>query len=153
LHRAHERMLTIAEERTGLTGAFELSIVNVDKPLLDYTEIDQRLRQFARPVWLTRLPTFIEKARYFPGSAFVVGVDTLVRIVEPRYYGGTAARDAALGELAALGTRFVVFGRVLDGSFQTLVDLDLPASIQALCFGIGATEFSDPVSSTDLRRR
>jgi nicotinamide mononucleotide (NMN) deamidase PncC len=153
LHRAHERMLAIAEARTGLVGAFELSIVNVDKPLLDYTEIDQRLRQFGKPVWLTRLPTFIEKARYFPGSTFVVGADTLARIVEPRYYAGVAGRDAALAELAELGTRFVVFGRTIDAEFRTLDDLDLPESIRALCIGIGAAEFSDPLSSTELRRR
>jgi hypothetical protein len=146
-------MLAIAEARTGLAGAFELSIVNVDKPLLDYTEIDQRLRQFGKPVWLTRLPTFIVKARYFPGSTFVVGADTLVRIAEPRYYAGSAGRDAALAELAELGTRFVVFGRTIDGEFRTLDDLDLPESIRALCIGIGADEFSDPLSSTELRRR
>lgn len=152
LHRAHERMLEIAEARTGLAGAFELSIVNVDKPLLDYTEIDQRLRQFRKPVWLTRLPTFVEKARHFPGCCFVVGADTLARIVEPRYYGGTAGRDAALGELLELGTRFVVFGRVMEGAFRTLADLALPEAIRAACIGIPATEFSDPLSSTELRR-
>jgi len=152
LHRAHQRMLEIAEARVGLPGAFELSIVNVDKPLLDYTEIDQRLRQFGKPVWLTRLPTFIEKARHFRGASFVVGVDTIVRIVEPRYYGGAAARDAALAELAELGTRFVVFGRALEGRFQTLDDVPLPQSIRELCLGITAAEFNDPLSSTDLRR-
>jgi len=152
LHRGHERMLQIAEARTGLAGAFELSIVNVDKPLLDYTEIDRRIQQFSRPVWLTRLPTFIEKARYFPGCTFVVGADTLARIVEPRYYGGTAGRDAALAELAALGTRFVVFGRELEGAFRSLDDLELPDTVRAMCLGIGAAEFSDPISSTALRR-
>jgi len=95
LHHAHERMLEIAEKTTGLPGAFELSIVNVDKPLLDYTEIDARLKQFSKPVWLTRLPTFIDKARYFRGAAFAVGVDTIVRIADPKYYGGPADRDAS----------------------------------------------------------
>jgi nicotinamide mononucleotide (NMN) deamidase PncC len=153
IHRAHERMLAVAEARTGLAGAFELSIVNVDKPLLDYTEIDQRLRQFARPVWLTRLPTFIDKARQFPGCTFVIGIDTLIRILEPRYYGSAAARDAAVAALADLGTRFVVFGRHLGGAFLTLEDLQLPSRFRAHCVGISAAEFSDPVSSTDLRRR
>jgi len=153
IHQAHERMLEIAEARTGLAGAFELSIVNVDKPLLDYTEIDHRLRQFGKPVWLTRLPTFIEKARHFPGCTFVVGVDTLIRILEPRYYGGAAERDAALAALAQLGTRFVVFGRQLGGAFLSLEDLQLPTIIRERSLGISAAEFSDPVSSTELRRR
>jgi len=152
LHRGHLRMLELAEARTGLAGAFELSIVNVDKPLLDYTEIDRRLQQFTRPVWLTRLPTFLEKARYFRGCTFAVGVDTLARIAEPRYYGNAADRDAAIAELADLGTRFVVFGRLLDGTFQSLADLDLPDALRTLCIGISEAEFSDPVSSTTLRQ-
>ena len=154
LHHAHERMLAIAEEKTGLAGAFELSLLNVDKPLLDYTEIDSRLKQFTRPVWLTRLPTFIEKARQFPGTTFVVGVDTLIRIVEPRYYGGSAAaRDEALAELAELGTRFVVFGRRLDSRFVTLKDLALPPGLAARCIEVTQDEFDEPVSSTELRQR
>jgi nicotinamide mononucleotide (NMN) deamidase PncC len=153
LHRAHEDMLAIAEARTGLAGAFELSIRNVDKPTLDYTEIARRLQQFTRPVWLTRLPTFVEKARQFPGCCFVVGADTLQRIVEPRYYASSAACDSALEELNELGTRFVAFGRTIEGRFRTLDDLDLPASIRAISIGISAAEFSDPLSSTDLRRK
>jgi len=153
IHHAHERMLQIAEARLGIAGAFELSIVNVDKPLLDYTEIDQRLRQFHKPVWLTRLPTFIEKARHFPGAWFIVGADTLARIVEPRYYGSAGARDAALEEIMGLGTRFMVFGRFVEGRFRTLEDLQLPDAIRQLCEGISAQEFQDPVSSTALRRQ
>jgi hypothetical protein len=153
LHRAHEDMLAIAEARTGLAGAFELSIRNVDKPTLDYTEIGRRLQQFTRAVWLTRLPTFLEKARQFPGCCFVVGADTLQRIVESRYYTNVAARDAALVELCELGTRFVAFGREIDGRFRTLDDLDLPDAIRAISIGISAAEFSNGLSSTDLRRQ
>ncbi|NIP16175.1 MAG: hypothetical protein GWM88_16140 [Pseudomonadales bacterium] len=152
LHRAHRRMLTLAEQLTGLEGAYELSIVNVDKPLLDYTEIEDRLSQFDAPVWLTRLPTFVDKARYFRGAHFAVGVDTVIRITEAAYYGSPDDRDAALVELADLGTRFLVFGRILSGSFETLSDLDLPGTFQALCREVTEAEFSEPISSTELRR-
>ncbi|MND00164.1 hypothetical protein D3C83_186790 [compost metagenome] len=74
------------------------------------------------------------------------------RIAESRYYTSPAARDAALVELCELGTRFVAFGREMKGRFQTLEDLDLPESIRAISIGIPASEFSDPLSSTDLRR-
>jgi nicotinamide mononucleotide (NMN) deamidase PncC len=160
LHHAHERMLEIAEQKTGLAGAYELSIVNVDKPLLDYTEIDTRLRQFTRPVWVTRLPTFIEKARHFRGAHFVVGIDTLMRIAEPGYYhspesspeASLAARDRALTELAEHKARFVVFGRTLDKQFVCLSDLDLPSPLRDLCIEVTEAEFHEPVSSTELRR-
>ena len=152
LHHAHERMLAIAEQKTGLSGAFELSIVNVDKPLLDYTDIDTRLKQFRAPVWVTRLPTFIEKARYFPGAHFAVGVDTLVRIIDPAYYGSLEARDRALAELAALNTRYVVFGRALTDRFLTLADVLLPKGFGELCIEVSQAEFHEHVSSTALRR-
>jgi len=153
LHQAHERMLAIAEATTGLAGAFELSIVNVDKPLLDYTEIDNRLRQFSKPVWVTRLPTFLDKARRFPAAQFAVGIDTLVRLLEPAYYGGAAARDQALAELAALEVGFVVFGRRVDGRFLSLADISVPDDIRARCREVPRSEFDEPVSSTQLRRR
>jgi nicotinamide mononucleotide (NMN) deamidase PncC len=151
LHHAHERMLEIAESKTGLGGAYELSIINVDKPLLDYTEIESRLGQFSKPVWLTRLPTFLDKARHFPGAHFIVGSDTLVRINDPKYYDSTSARDEALVELADLGCRFVVFGRQMEGEFRTLSDLELPAGVRSMCVEISEAEFHEPVSSTQLR--
>ncbi len=152
LHQAHERMLAIAEAKTGLAGAFELSIVNVDKPLLDYTEIDNRLRQFSKPVWVTRLPTFLDKARHFPAAHFALGTDTLVRLLEPAYYGGSEARDRALAELVALDVQFVVFGRSVAGRFLGLGDISVPEDIRARCREVPRSEFDEPVSSTELRR-
>lgn len=153
LHHAHERMLEIAEETTRRAGAFELSIVNVDKPLLDYTEIDARLKQFNKPVWLTRLPTFISKARHFRGATFAVGVDTITRTAEAGYYGSPLERDDALRELADLGTRFIVFGRDMDGKFQGLSDLQLPQLLRGLCTEVPESVFREPVSSTELRAK
>ena len=68
---------------------WEISVRNVHKPPLDYLEIGQRVAEFQQDeeVWLTLAATFDEKSRLFPGATFIVGVDTLQRIVEPRYYG------------------------------------------------------------------
>ncbi len=154
LHDGHRQMMAIAEELTGREGAYELSVANVDKPFLDYREIERRLSQFDRPVWLTRLPTFIEKARHFPDATFIVGLDTLIRIAEPRYYGGVAMRDEALRELREYGAAYVVFGRELNGRFQTLDDVadSLPESLVGRCTGVGADRFNNPASSTGIRR-
>jgi nicotinamide mononucleotide (NMN) deamidase PncC len=154
LHRGHRKMLDIAEALTGLEGAFELSVANVDKPMLDYREIERRLAQFDRPVWLTHLPTFLEKARHFPGATFAIGLDTLLRIAEPVYYASPAGMQAALEELEALGTQFVVFGRERDDRFLVLEDVahTLPQHLTARCVGVDAATFRDAVSSTVLRR-
>lgn len=154
LHEGHREMLDIAEAMTGLIGAYELSVANVDKPFLDYREIENRLAQFDRPVWLTRLPTFIEKARHFPDATFILGLDTLVRIAEPRYYGGRLLRDEALSKLAEYGASYLVFGRELEGRFQVLDDMAhaLPQPLLERATGIAADCYNNPISSTGLRR-
>ena len=54
-------MAGIASELIGAPVAYELSIENVDKPLLDFIGIHGRLRQFEHEeaIWLTRAPTFV----------------------------------------------------------------------------------------------
>ena len=71
------------------------------------------------------LPTFwaYEFAWMLTGAHFALGVDTLLRLVDTRYYGNEAVRDQALEELLGFGVRFVVFGRRLDGRFTTLADV------------------------------
>ena len=152
LHDGHRGMMTVAERRLGGPGAYELSIENPDKPLLDYFEIRSRLEQFDRPVWLTRLPTFAEKARKFPGATFVIGTDTLVRIADPRYYGGLVQRDEAISGMLGHGVRFLVFGRLFNGDFQQLGNQVLPPSLLDACTGVDEAEFRMDVSSTRVRR-
>ncbi len=88
LHEGHCGLALAAERLTGHAAAFELSVVNVDKPPLAAEEVRRRLHQFQWrfAVWLTRAPTFAEKADLFPGATFVVGADTAARILSPRYY-------------------------------------------------------------------
>lgn len=153
LHEGHRRMMAIAEAKTGLAGAFELSVRNIDKPLLDYIEIQRRLAQFEHPLWLTSQPTFLEKANRFPGAIFIVGIDTLVRIANPRYYGGDAELSRALTELADHKVRFLVFGRTLNATFQGLAQVELPAALRQMCVAVSEAEFRADISSTALRRQ
>lgn len=153
LHVGHRRMAEIAAQRCGAPVTFELSIVNVDKPTLDFLEIDERLRQFAgQPVLLTRAATFVEKAAITPGAVFVAGVDTIARLGKPQYYDGSVERrDAAIAAIAERGCRFLVFGRVVQDRFCTLSDLDLPNALRALCDEVPPQEFREDISSTNLR--
>ena len=153
LHDGHRAMRADAARRLGCTVAFELSIANVDKPLLDYLELNRRLAQFAASeVVVTSKPTFVAKARALGGVVFVVGIDTLARIAEARYYGGAADRDAAIEEMRTLGCKFLVYGRLDANGFKTLDDLTLPAALRDLCIGVAETEFRRDISSTALRR-
>jgi len=156
LHEGHREMASIAESRTGKPVHYEIAVRNVDKPPLDFVEIDQRLRQFPDPerVLLTTAPTFAEKARLFPRATFVVGADTIRRIGEPKYYGNqVAVMVRAIEAIAVAGCRFLVFGRVnAQGSFTTLDRLELPAALAALCDEVPEAEFRRDVSSTEIRR-
>ncbi len=151
LHAAHEKMMVLAEAKLRLPGAFELSIENPDKPLLDYVEIHERLARFQHPVWLTRLPTFAQKARNFPNAIFVVGIDTLIRIADPKYYGGVGERDKQLAGMIDQAVRFVVFGRTIDDTYRTIADFDLPESLLQICDEVTEAEFRLDISSTELR--
>jgi hypothetical protein len=153
IHTAHRRMARIAGERLGAPVTFELSIINVDKPPLDFVEIADRLAQFAgERVLLTRASRFVEKAELAPGCTFVVGVDTIVRIGDSKYYrGGDAERDAAIAAIAAAGCRFLVFGRSLQGNFHSLSDLAISTELHHLCEELPESEFREDVSSTELR--
>ena len=128
----------------------------MDKPPLDFLEIDDRTRQFSadQNVWLSRAPNFTEKAKLFPGATFVVGADTIERIGQVRYYGGQpAALEAAIEQIAAKGCRFLVFARALEGRSSTLAELQLPDSLARLCEAVPESTFRVDVSSTQLRRQ
>ncbi len=155
LHQGHRKMAQLSAEFLGCPVAYEISIANVDKPPLDFIEIDARSRQFASndAVWLTRAPLYAQKADLFGGATFVVGADTIERIGQPRYYECPTAMEAAIAEIASRGCRFLVFGRTVDGTFRTLDNLELPASLQRLCQAVPEERFRDEISSTELRKQ
>ena len=148
-------MIDLAEKILGVPVEVEISIENVDKPPLDFIEMDRRLHQFDRKhVRFTRAPTFVRKTALFPGATFVVGADTIRRIADRCYYGGDpAAAAAAIDIIAQRGTRFLVFGRERDGQFETLDQLDLPANLRELCTEVPIEQFRLDISSTSLRNQ
>lgn len=154
LHDGHRGMAAVAAEMLGQPVEFEISIVNVDKPMLDYVEMARRSAQFSseQVLWFTRAAKFTEKVALFENAVFVVGADTIVRIADPRYYDNDAGeRDQAIHQIAAAGGRFLVFGRKTEAGFQGLDSLQLPAALRELCQGVPAERFRQDISSTELR--
>ncbi len=152
LHRGHLAMAEHASQTLGQAVAFEICIDNVDKPALGYHDLQKRSVQFVdHTLWLTRLPTFIEKARQFPQAVFVVGIDTLTRIGMARYYASNAEMHKAFAEFAQLGNRFLVFGRESKGAFLTLTNSEVPDALRALCDEVGERDFRIDLSSSELR--
>lgn len=157
LHQGHLELAQAVRTMTGRPVAFEISAVNVDKPALDQATLLARMGQFAGryPIFATTAPTFIKKARLFPGVTFVVGYDTVRRLLQPQYYQDDPARlQAALSEMQALGCAFLVAGRIdpENGRFQDLNDLNIPADFTNLFQAIPEAHFRNDISSTELRQ-
>lgn len=155
LHDGHIDLRNLASKLLGVPVAFECTAVNVDKPPLTPETIAQRIAQFAGryPVYVTTAPTYIEKARLFPNTVFVVGYDTAERILMPRYYHNSYQNMLdALEEIRDLGCSFLVAGRTdKRGLFHDCRDLSIPAGFETLFRGIPAEKFRKDISSTYLR--
>ncbi|MEI6179449.1 MAG: hypothetical protein WCP31_01745 [Chloroflexales bacterium] len=154
LHRGHERMAAAAAKLTGLPVAFELALLNADKGFLPHAEIERRVAQFAgrHTLVLSCAPLFVQKAALYPGRTFVLGYDTAVRLLAPRYYGGDSGLHAALTTLRQAGCHLLVAGRLAAGRFATLADLALPAGYADMFTALPAAQFREDISSTELRK-
>lgn len=155
LHEGHLGLARVASQLLGEPVAFELAAVNVDKPPLDPTTVLSRMAQFAGcyPVYASNAPTFVEKARLYRGVVFVVGYDTAARVIHPRYYNDSEANMlAALDEIRASGSRFLVAGRVdKQGIFRDAAELLAPDGYADLFQPIPAEYFRHDISSTAIR--
>ncbi len=155
LHEGHVLLARIAEEVRQQPVAFEISVTNVDKPPLAAETVRHRLAQFAWkwPVELTRAPTFLEKARLFPGATFVIGADTAERLIAPRYYGDDEVRmHAALEEIANSKCSFLVAVRIdAAGRLRALNEIPVPRRHANLFTEIPEHRFRLDTSSSEIR--
>jgi nicotinic acid mononucleotide adenylyltransferase len=154
LHDGHLGLAKAAQLALKQPLAFELAAHNADKAPLDPAEVLERLAQFAGrwPVVASHAATFVEKARLYPRTVFVVGYDTAARIVHPRYYEGSREKmREALREIRERGCHFLVAGRTGDdGRFHPAPSLSVPAGFEDLF--VPMTGFRHDISSTELRK-
>src|SRR5437879_1238914 len=157
MHEGHVSLAQAAEELRQQPVAFELSVTNVDKPPLAGETVRQRLAQFTwrAPVERTRAPTFVEKARLFPGTTFVVGADTAERLFGSKYYGGDEDRmHMALEEIANSGVSLLVAVRLdAAGRVRALNDIPVPRRYADLFSEIPDHHFRVDTSSSEIRAR
>jgi hypothetical protein len=154
LHQGHRQLAQAAERMVGRPVFFELPLINADKAPLDQAEARRRAAQFEgyAPVILTRAPLFSQKACLFPRSVFILGLDTVERLVQPRFYhNNPTGMLASFEAVRAAGCRFLAAGRVRDNRFITLADIDLPPGCVSLFTQIPEKEFRVDISSTAIR--
>ncbi|XP_022993383.1 uncharacterized protein LOC111489421 isoform X2 [Cucurbita maxima] len=158
LHDGHVKLLEVA---TGICGGgypcFELSAVNADKPPLSVSQIKDRVEQFkkvGKSVIISNQPYFYKKAELFPGSAFVIGADTAVRLIDPKYYDGDYKKMLEiLLRIKNTGATFLVGGRNINGVFKVLEDVEIPQELRDMFISIPADKFRMDISSTQIRKQ
>lgn len=154
LHDGHRTMIHLAQTLLEQTVTLEISAFNVDKPPLDYFDMAHRDTAISAeyPLVFTHAPTFVEKSEIFPGVTFLVGVDTIKRVADPRYYNSSVEHCLdALTTIRDRGNRFLVFGRQQGDKFESLNDLLLPDVLRGICDGVEEEMFRHDISSSQLR--
>jgi hypothetical protein len=164
---------------------FEISIANADKPPLSIEEVLRRIDIFSQNVHLfetaglqnyaiclTTMPLFLGKTAIFKGCKFLVGADTMIRLLNPKYYTNSASNMlVALASIADRQCSFLVAGRVeqhpdnpssaakfltCDDVFEqaaATLPIQLPDAIASLFQGIPEDMFRSDISSTVIREK
>ena len=156
LHEGHCKLAAAASALSGRPVTLEISVQNVDKPPLERSDLDARMEGMCGRyiVCLTREPTFFGKAAHFDAPHFAIGCDTAVRLVDDKYYeGGIEGMLQSLEVLRDRGVHFWVAGRSIEGTYRTLDDVAIPASIRSLFSSLPESAFRMDLSSTEIRAR
>lgn len=155
IHEGHRLACREAEERIGTKVHFMIEACPPNKPAIPTPELLRRVAMLqlendknARAVAITiGEPNYIDKARARPGSRFIAGADAVERILLP-IWGYDV--NYMLEEMDALGTRFFVLGRHIDGHFKTVDDLEIPEAFRHLFEHLDGFH---EISSTQLREQ
>ena len=167
LHEGHLGLAAAAQAHLGRPAAFELATRNAEKPTITAPELYRRATQFQgrAPLLLTAVALFSHKAALYPGSVFVLGVDTAARVLSPRFYPADHDLDTSLDQVRAHGCRFLVAGRRSstvpalrtvvrrEAPFVTLDHLDVPERHADLFEALPEHTFRADVSSSAIRER
>ena len=126
IHDGHISMLQNACELNHTDGIFEMCVVNVDKPALSFDDIIARINTFdSRPVVLTNAPLFADKNKLFPGISYAIGVDTVIRLMNPKYtYGDEDLMFENILKMTFNNTKFYIGSRLF-GSAKISNDFPL----------------------------
>jgi len=153
-HKNHLKMARIASRKYGLPVHFEISLLNVDKPPIDYISLEDRISSikaqyepdFMGDIFVTNAPLFSEKAIIFPDSTFIVGADTMKRLFDPKYYRPGDNLYSLLEHFRTKGIDFLVFSR-------KGIHIEIPAEIEPIITIVSEDEYSDDgISSTQIRK-
>ncbi len=152
LHEGHLEIAREVNAKTGKDVVFAITDQHPDKGVLHQEVIQKRLEQFRWKNTVTlmgNLPFYLDKANAFPGFAFILGTDTLVRMLDQNYYKKFTVTEM-LQKFQELRTTFFVASR-RNGEIVTLEHLlpNIPAEFHGMFTQLSTVI---DVSSTELRK-
>ena len=164
LHEGHRRMLEAASMIVNRPTYYEISISNVDKPVLPQEELERRAERVTskgNSIIVTNAPRFTEKSSVLPGAKFIIGFDTYIRLMDKHYYpdhvaGKHSPVENSLDLIYENGCGFVVAGRVDDqNQFRGLhdVEFEVPARFRNMFTELTEEQFRSDLSSTEIRNQ
>lgn len=153
MHQQHKNIAEFVSQKMGRTVDLEICVHNVDKPSLNFTSLAERkdsilsnVGEWTGDIFFTSLPTFLRKSNYFKNSTFIVGWDTFVRIIDPKYADLKDVYEA----FEQNNSRFLVFHRIINGVDSRKFNVEIPSQM------LLRTEFMDfpsvDMSSSQIRK-
>jgi nicotinamide mononucleotide (NMN) deamidase PncC len=146
-HRAH---FEIAKKTDAV---FSIELCSPHKGELAVHEILQRLKLLkGNEVLLTRgLPLYVDKSNKFPGCPIVLGSDSLVRMLDPKW-GPDPIK--LLQEMSQNETRLYVVGRMVNGKYVSANEAISLIPESATCYQLVPVDLSEEfqgLSSSAIR--
>eukprot|EP00759_Apiculatamorpha_spiralis_P016009 PhF_6_TR22425/c0_g1_i2/m.31825 len=139
---------------------FEISCQIVGKGFVPEEDLLKRVKQFEacnEPTWnvaITTCSLFREKCMLFPNHKIIIGVDTMTRILDPKYYKEDGV-EKALDGIRGCGCSFVVGGRMMESSgfVQGSAVQGVPPGYNDMFLCLEENDFRKDISSTEIRQR
>jgi hypothetical protein len=136
---------------------YEVAVSRVGKKDLSADDLRAQAKQFelgGHRIAFTTAKLFVEKARMFPHHGLIVGIDTVVRVLDPQFYGNDReVMMAAMRTVREHNCYFVVGGRLRAGEWVDLASVDIPEEIRDMFVPIPQSLFRVDISSTEIRER
>ena len=148
------------------TVTYEISLHRVEKNSLESLDsVLTRLSPFLNSSYrlvLTKTPYFHEKARLFPHHGFIIGFDTLERLLDLKYYNNCKNHwKEAMLAIKNNGCFFIVGGRLnkdassensqRKGTWQDSSSIIIPYPLSDMIVHLSKEEFRIDISSTEIR--
>lgn len=121
-HIGHFNLANTFQNSYGDRVIFEVSAISPHKAPLSVQDLLKRaklLNGYDR-YFSTNIPFFIDKARAFPNTKFIMGADAAQRLIDPKW---GVDIPSSLEEFFKLGTTFFVNGRLINDTFTNVDDI------------------------------